>query len=51
MSSKIEMEKKSPCLRTSKIIIPNIQFKDKIMDRKSMKLIGSHHIVAKKHAK
>ena len=45
------MEKKIHVLGTSKNIIPNIQFKNKVMDEKSLKLIGFLHRGAKKHAK
>ena len=41
-SSEIKMEKKSPYLEISKNMIPNIHFKDKVIDKKSLKLIYFH---------
>ena len=52
ISSKIEMERKVHVLGISKNINRNTQFKDKVMNEKSLKLIGFFcHRGAKKHAK
>ena len=50
-SSAIKWKRKAPILEISKNIIPNIQFKDKVIDKKSLKLISFHHKGAQKHVK
>ena len=52
ISSKIEIEKESSCLWDFKSKFnSNIQFKDKVMENKSLKLLGFDSGEAKKHAK